>query len=354
MTTSAPQWNASQVLHIDPYSTGFTCVGHAKTQGRRCRNIIAKDNRSLASKTLQNMSEQNVQTTKFDRQLESLAHRLLCRRWHVRDESQITAKVEQWKSNIARFRAEDSAPQARQPVIETETTTANVITTEPNLEDTLESLRREIATLNERYANALQLAAPSGTVSPRPSQPVHRVDSNLTVAVIRRSTQTEGRHNHIHSATTSRSSSIEPVEFEVIHPTTRQATPAEEEEIHDLSTRTSTSQTHSTESDPIPTPPLPEPETPTDVYASAHSSVEPPASNTSLLASTIESLETSLGGQTRRRIDGECSICCEDVADGRDVSWCKAQCGQNFHADCVGIWLATQEDDHRTETCPFW
>lgn len=60
----------------------------------------------------------------------------------------------------------------------------------------------------------------------------------------------------------------------------------------------------------------------------------------------------------RKPVVGDCSICCEDLQTGGTLVWCKAQCGQNFHADCVGIWLATAPEypglGGRRSTCPYW
>ncbi len=57
--------------------------------------------------------------------------------------------------------------------------------------------------------------------------------------------------------------------------------------------------------------------------------------------------------RNRRTIEGECSICCEDLSDG-ETTWCRAQCGQNFHADCMSLWHAAQEADETEKTCPYW
>lgn len=53
----------------------------------------------------------------------------------------------------------------------------------------------------------------------------------------------------------------------------------------------------------------------------------------------------------RRLLHGECSICLDEFTDGSSVTWCRAQCGQNFHQDCIGIWLRTTGSHRR---CPNW
>lgn len=56
----------------------------------------------------------------------------------------------------------------------------------------------------------------------------------------------------------------------------------------------------------------------------------------------------------RRAVEGDCSICCEELSTGGDTVWCRAQCRQNLHADCLGLWHASQEADGRRKTCPYW
>lgn len=54
----------------------------------------------------------------------------------------------------------------------------------------------------------------------------------------------------------------------------------------------------------------------------------------------------------RRAIEGDCCICFEDLSSGGDTAWCKAQCRQNFHADCIDTWHASQVANRRAMTCP--
>ncbi|KAL9074840.1 MAG: hypothetical protein Q9161_001978 [Pseudevernia consocians] len=64
-------------------------------------------------------------------------------------------------------------------------------------------------------------------------------------------------------------------------------------------------------------------------------------------------LEQSLHSHARRTIEGDCSICCEDLSSGGAVVWCRAQCRQNLHADCIDSWHASLEADGRRKTCPY-
>lgn len=327
MTAPSSQWNASEVLGIDPHSLGFTCVGHAKTQGRRCRNVIAKDNRGEAARILQTMGERNVETADFDDSLESLATCLLCRRWHVRDEHQISSKIAQWRRAIETFRATENARRMPAPAAEMSASATTIVpqTTTPCLIDTLESLRREIVALNERYANALQLA--SSEVSSSSPQPPRPLNAGQTSSQTRQTSPVEDRNTREEPAAPSRSA---PAESGVAPPMTTQNL-SEEEQSQDIHPRTSTPEARR----PSPNP----------VHGLPVDGVPP--------TTRMEGVARSLN-VIQHPIEGDCPICCEDLTHGIEISWCQGQCGQNFHADCVGLWLATREDDYRPQTCPNW
>jgi hypothetical protein len=40
----------------------------------------------------------------------------------------------------------------------------------------------------------------------------------------------------------------------------------------------------------------------------------------------------------RKPIDGDCPICVFEMSADEDLVWCKAACGQNFHAECFAQW----------------
>ena len=76
------------------------------------------------------------------------------------------------------------------------------------------------------------------------------------------------------------------------------------------------------------------------VHAHAHAHERPHA----------ESLHT----HDRRAIEGDCAICCDDLSTGSDTVWCRAQCRQNFHAECLNLWHASQVAHDYVKTCPYW
>lgn len=205
MTT--PQWSPAEILDLDPNSSTFTCVGHAPSKGRRCRNAIACVNRQEGAKILLQMSRLDPRSQRLDDKLYELASRLLCRRWH---QGQVADMKRKWRCDIenhlARREEEESAG------------TRN----------------------NESAGNQAEERPSEETVSESPTQG-------------QRSRQ--AAHHHAHD---------------------------------------------------------------------------------------------------RRETEGDCSICCEDLNTGGDTVWCRAQCGQNFHADCIGLWHASQEADGQRKTCPYW
>jgi hypothetical protein len=50
--------------------------------------------------------------------------------------------------------------------------------------------------------------------------------------------------------------------------------------------------------------------------------------------------------ESRKAIEGDCSICTEDVAGFTPVDFCES-CGQNFHTKCIDDWL------QQKRTCPL-
>lgn len=62
----------------------------------------------------------------------------------------------------------------------------------------------------------------------------------------------------------------------------------------------------------------------------------------------------------RKPVEGECPICFSELREGSEggeggpIVWCRAACGQNFHAACFDHWGWTQMDQQLDDvTCPF-
>ena len=138
MTT--PQWAPAEILQIEPNSLGLTCIGHAKTQGRRCRNPIAYANRQEAAKILLDMARLDPGSPRLDSELEELASCLLCRRWH---QDQAGAIKRQWRRDIQNHQAVEIARRAeRSRRVERTITPARTPVVQPRVTTT----RREVVT----------------------------------------------------------------------------------------------------------------------------------------------------------------------------------------------------------------
>ncbi|KAL6720074.1 hypothetical protein ACLMJK_001995 [Lecanora helva] len=347
MPSAVARWDASEILGVDPNER--TCVGYAKTQGRRCRNPIAQANRAEAAKLIRKMGERNIQSANIGRYLEELASYLLCKRWH---QVQIEDKVEEWNDAIEEFReaeisrqrrshrahsrqARGSSPQAHSDRAHSHRAESHGVhsstnrsatgapvpasNTTPDLTETLESLRQEMASLNERYSTALQLA---NSITTSSAQTMHHTETDVVSSPPTRSTVAQESRSITPSNTTTVRTSVE---VEVLN-----AEPAQDSTAEDNDSNVRQSPGGNTEtSSSVPASDLPFSETTSPQDEGADEQTD---------------REASVRSFSRRPIEGECSICTDSLANGSELSWCRMQCGQNFHAECVNTWLESQEE----------
>ena len=321
MTT--PQWSPASVLQLEPNALGFTCIGHAKTQRRRCRNPVAYDNRKEAANMLLEMSRRDPlqSSQRLDAQLEELASRLLCRRWH---QDQAVEMKRQWRRHIAEFQAAETARRAeRSRTVERASDSANAGVARTRVA----SVRREVV-------------ISSFTSS------VTRESSSLAITSIVIREELGGRENN-------ESDGEEPRQQRNPRPdsSSRQDAPSRE-------TAGNAPPTSPTD-EPIPqrtAPPLQESIATREAHQEAVTEAGPSAAvpSASTPAQHPQHADSHAAHHDRRAIEGDCSICCEDLSSGGTTTWCRAQCRQNFHADCIDLWHASQEVDGRVKTCPYW
>ena len=386
---SISHWNTAGILRIRLDCRVCPCVGHARREGRQCRLIIAESNRLKAVDILQAMSEQDVHTTDFDSSLKSLARLVLCQRWHVKDNTQIEAKVRQWKRKIERYRAAENARLVQLPVVETSTTdTSNPPHTRALIE-TVESLRQEVATLKQNYADLLQLVNSTRIGSSGLPQPIHPTDSTSTSSVTERSTLEQQNENTSPYTTAPPAGSSE-------HEVTQSGLTQDPAEIPLPISRESTVEPESPPPEPISHSSSSNDQLIPEAAPVEHTNTEPDSlrlesifdslslndqitpdaspierSNTepghppsesisndqiTREASPIDHTNTVSGHQSvsQRLIEEKCSICLEDMNHEQSLSWCRSQCGQSFHANCIGIWHVGQEDSGSAQNCPRW
>lgn len=90
--------DATTLLGINnPDTRSLSCVGHAKTQHRRCRNTIAKHNVSSAETLLAGLPNISANRPMLKRQLLEIASMTLCRRWHQGQAQQV---ADEWYTLI--------------------------------------------------------------------------------------------------------------------------------------------------------------------------------------------------------------------------------------------------------------
>ncbi|KAF2662229.1 hypothetical protein K491DRAFT_673307 [Lophiostoma macrostomum CBS 122681] len=56
----------------------------------------------------------------------------------------------------------------------------------------------------------------------------------------------------------------------------------------------------------------------------------------------------------QKEVEGECSICYTEFEPAKDSTvHCKSQCGNNFHSDCMKLWIRAQTNQYGKATCPM-
>lgn len=89
----ATSWSAFEVLRImNPETCSFSCVGYAKSKGRRCWNQIAQHNIASARRILESLPSRRLENGALRQVLAELAGLALCRRFHQDQIDQVTAR----------------------------------------------------------------------------------------------------------------------------------------------------------------------------------------------------------------------------------------------------------------------
>ncbi|MCJ1377148.1 hypothetical protein MMC17_000240, partial [Xylographa soralifera] len=150
-----PMANLASILELDSLST--TCVGWAKTQGRRCRNPIAYHNQVAARSALADGDQKLRAGRSVESVLHNVAPLLLCRRWHQNQTGEVATK---WCKKV------DSYQESRRTVsVESQIVSAETLR---DMAVQLALLQREIRRQAAVVAHAL--AEREGGTSPIPQQ----------------------------------------------------------------------------------------------------------------------------------------------------------------------------------------
>lgn len=317
MPTTCSLWSPTEVLKIDPDAPRFTCVGYAPSKGRRCHNPIAAANRQEASELLTRMSRIDPSSSRLDSKLEALAPRLLCRRWHQNQAESITEK---WNDRIERFVA---AKVAREEVIEN----TSLATSIADARRTLRALSNAIESSRVTLARDI-MQAPSRRRIPTAS----RIETSSSAP----RAESSDHHSTVLLSESQREAAAE------------QGQERQRQQI----LVPSTEQPHAVPVSPVTSQEIPENHVQQEEILEASQPVEESETASIQSAPTQEpSAAEEHHIWSRRRIERDCSICCEDLSNGESLVWCKTQCGQNYHRECINTWLETNE---HTKTCPYW
>ena len=264
----------------------------------------------------------NPHSESLDKRLEGLAPRLLCRRWHQNQASDMKTL---WRNEIekhypATVRIERYAIVERYSVIYAPSVAATSTIVRP---------RAEPRTTSQTTAFVAHSSVQASALEPLRVAPISEARTRT-----RRSNDLNGQESRPQAEPSPPSSTPPDVtlqERNLPEPNSPPTSPVTESTRNTSSTApqdsTAISREVSHESSSVE-PVVPEPTT----------KQEPP--------------EEPLHTHTRRAIEGDCSICCEELRSDDATVWCKAQCRQNFHAGCINTWLVFQEEWRKS--CPYW
>ena len=371
-------------------------MGEAVTQGRQCRNFIAAANLQEAESLLRQISHLEPSFESLSVQLDDIAHRMLCKRWH---QGQARDVVAEWKAKIRKYVA---ARPDRTTTVRLQRTAATSTSTEVS-DDFENEVEAEIARLRTLQARRRRAARPmeidvsssvprhrtsirdsaeaTDDLSPplmlhggrhvlQPSRP--RAERNATTSCgspeasqqpsppltpVRRPPIPASDSPPIsdHDATSFGSS----LEFNftfsapnALSPSTghrilvQSLTPSGEE---DSATANISSSLDSSSGAEVPSEQVVPSEIPTESEPLAPPIPTPPQSPK--IAQIIPDPQDTPVAAGIDRISGDCSICYERLLDGSSLVCCRTQCKQYFHRVCMNIWL---RDNLARKRCPYW
>ncbi|KAL3447337.1 hypothetical protein BJX65DRAFT_94368 [Aspergillus insuetus] len=342
-TTHLP--HLSSILKLDPEGEPF-CAGFAPSKGRRCSARTNARGRKAALDLLDEGTADLHAGLCIDDILEDLAPHVLCTRWH---QNQASSLVSTWQARIDRYLSSVSVPRSR---------------TRPSQDPyegwTVAECLAEIERLTvKRAAELASISRSSPPVIARTTRPAPTMVSF-------------GGGNGFSTSTTSRTVQQQPA-TSAPQLTSRAPAPSIAASAEPVRRIVSTSAS----TGPVAT--------------QAATTTIPSRSSSSVLPSPSRPPPAPIvrpRGEVRRPVHGECIICLdplrkpndptvgevsnahgdeasednneaddkesdkeelkkEEEAEG-DLSWCKSQCGVNYHKKCIEKWLA----EACQTTCP--
>lgn len=298
MAPSTALWNPSQVLRLGPYSPKetSTCIGHAPSKNRRCRNPIAAANQQEAKKLLDRIGSTNItRNVDLTEELEEVAARLLCRRWH---QNQAPVVARKWMEEVEKLKA-NAGRGRRQAVAARGETDVAAVTTKARTPKTTSMTTGSTTTGSTTTAQRVAAAART-TASPPASSPPRATPAVLTeTSPTQRTLLSPPRPTLPTSAAPPPPACVPPPSSPPAPPL---ATPTCSPSFPSLT--------------PPPTPSSSDPQPPANPLSSAE----------------------------------ECPICYDDVADDEKTT---LNCKHSFHTVCITTWFRGLDRGARRRSCPY-
>ncbi|KAJ9294496.1 hypothetical protein DTO271G3_6764 [Paecilomyces variotii] len=353
------------------------CIGFAVTRGRRCHNQTSAVSREKACSLLDRGTWDLAQGLDISDLLGQLAPLVLCKRWHQYECHDL---VNRWARKVEDFQMRQSQASL---IWTTPTRTISPSWSSPSTLGYPYTLGYSETNHYRRYGSPDEICSAQRitdllqNMSDRLDRVVESLeDSGQPSAVRQRDNGTRTR------STAGRPAQRQASSLAAGAATSRSASRTVEPNDSSVRNRGSTSTSTRTErtlertrnsSGTIPSSSTAARQTPSTTSVSEPDNVAPtrPTRVRVSLARVPEVNINRITSATRRTvtrkpIEGDCSICTNplihedhstETSPGTEnegqLSWCRAQCGNNYHKECIGQWLSTCRDMFRTPTCPY-
>ncbi|KAF2205376.1 hypothetical protein GQ43DRAFT_437095 [Delitschia confertaspora ATCC 74209] len=391
---AAPPGNIWDPYEVLPLKQDGRCVGYARTQGRKCLNVIASENLLKMTSLIDKISTQEPNPAALRSHLTSIAGYGLCRRWHQNQENDMVRK---WSENILEhFPSRQRCPVPA--VFPTESVRASSLSSTSSAaastqeqiaqlcqiimrqQEQLEALQAQISQtttfttslsrpvtppppqLSHTPTYSSRVHAESPHTSEQPEQDpgarstrtgrLHRSEppvqsqrsSTARTGSLHTSEQPERRtsnlsptpHSRTMSTVSSRSTSPTPSRTPTDNITPLNLSRASTSSTAPSRSRSTPPTTTAAQSQPLPPLPIPS-RTVTNLKT---------ATTTAIIIATTPSAasQCNVTHVLRRPVEDECPICQEPMLDEplSTLVWCKSSCGRSVHKVCNDMWRTSQ------------
>jgi hypothetical protein len=359
------------------------CAGYAPSQGRRCKCRTNAANRRTASALLDRGTTYLKQGMCMDDILKNLAPLVLCTRFH---QYQSDGLAEGWILKMNKFQqrqtpipptpprtpnADTVTPWINYTSVETRTTVPGFYYASSSVPSSFSAFSFGVS--QNRYAGADH---PRQNVSPWQTGPDVTAQHRQTQSMFRQGAERRTPRPVVSSSVVENIPSILVASGEPAEPASererRSASPSPPSRVIAPSSE-SVSTAEITETRPVSastdTRTAPEPDYITPAAARPTRNVQPRRNGPAGVNGT-----ESRRIVRRRPIEGNCAICIlpllhdpdEDASDRNSsddendgnpepevqITWCKAQCGKNYHKSCMDTWIDSCRSLARGPTCP--